>query len=167
MAPPTIHLQQSGLFVVEYQMNINFMPMPNSPLRCNTLLYKTPLARNGTLIVSLAFLIAVTLLAGCDGQQGNKRTSSSKDSRTLTSANDSVRDIGLTLPVLDALFFEEGFEGELKSKLSLTDAQVQQLKVAASNSVADLSEDGTDYFGSARAAKKNSEEKIKNILGNS
>lgn len=76
-------------------------------------------------------------------------------------------DPGLTLPVLDALFYEEGFGEELKNQLALSADQVEKLKAAAQKSVSDLDEkgDGTAYLGSARAASQNAEKQLNSILG--
>lgn len=115
--------------------------------------------------IGILLLMTLTLLGGCANQDtSDKAYSAQKEAAGPDNAH-KVRDMGLTLPVLDALFFEEGFETDLKAKLQLNDDQVQQLKAAARASVADLSEDGTDYLGSARAAMKHSEEQISSILG--
>src|SRR5215510_13679809 len=65
-------------------------------------------------------------------------TMASPSSSPSTSANESMSQ--LTLPVLDALLDTESFAGELKSKLQLTDDQINSLKKAASTEVSRLRE---------------------------
>ncbi|MXV16643.1 L,D-transpeptidase [Hufsiella ginkgonis] len=117
--------------------------------------------------IGLALCIVLGLLAGCDNQNRTQNGSADKQADTVKqkASTDNIRNIGLTLPVLDALFFEDGFKADLKSRLQLTDQQILQLKTAASASVADLSEDGIDYLGSAREATRRSDEQIRTILG--
>lgn len=121
-------------------------------------------------MINAGLAIGVTLgivLVGCNNlnKPNNSATIKKTEAIAKTDKTSSVRDIGLTLPVLNALFFEDGFKADLKSKLKLTDQQIEKLKTAADVSVADLSEDGTDYLGSAHAANKQSEDQIFGILG--
>lgn len=117
-------------------------------------------------------LFAFAALTACNEPADN---GAGNTARTDTAAN---KDAGATaqptaaaaqpfsLPVLDALFYEEGFEGELKQKLSLTDEQITKLKTAAQEATAELSEDGTgEYSGSAREAAQRSEARIREIVG--
>ncbi|MCD2421426.1 L,D-transpeptidase [Niabella pedocola] len=76
----------------------------------------------------------------------------------------NTENIGITLPVLDALFFEEGFETALQSELKLTKQQLQQLKSVSGSYVAALTEEGNS-FGSARQASQSALEEIKKIIG--
>lgn len=71
----------------------------------------------------------------------------------------------VTLPVLDAMFADENFAGELKSKLQLTDEQIDKLKTAARAAVTNLREDGDAAGGSTRAALDDSSRQIKQIVG--
>lgn len=115
----------------------------------------------------LAYYIFLIIISGCNGSNTTPNSTSAKKNDTIAESKTTrgVRNLGLTLPVLNALFFDKSFKDELQSQLQLSDEQIQRLKAAASASVADLSEDGTNYLGSARAAKQQSEEKIGNILG--
>jgi lipoprotein-anchoring transpeptidase ErfK/SrfK len=70
--------------------------------------------------------------------------------------------IPLTLPVLDALFADETFAAELKSKLGLTDEQIQKLKNIAREAVVNLDETKT---GSTIEAVQNAEREIGAIIG--
>jgi lipoprotein-anchoring transpeptidase ErfK/SrfK len=72
----------------------------------------------------------------------------------------------VTLPVLDAMFSDEQFAGELKSKLQLTDEQINQIKQVSGEAVGNLSEDESpDKPGSTRAASENASNQIKQIIG--
>lgn len=113
----------------------------------------------------LTFAVIATL-SSCNNQK-----TSSTDVDTVsppavkTDTTKKVQDFSLTLPVLNALLIEESFKMQLKSELQLTDEQIKQLETAAGEAVAELSEDGTNYLGSARAARKQSEDEIRRILG--
>ncbi|WP_158557144.1 L,D-transpeptidase [Mucilaginibacter conchicola] len=71
----------------------------------------------------------------------------------------------MTLPLLDALFYEKDFGTSLKSQLGLSAEQIVKLRNAAHNSVAGLTEDGAIDASSARTATQQYREKIKEILG--
>lgn len=112
--------------------------------------------------------LALSMLLQSCGPSGNKDggSVSNKDSVKLEQQARHVAENGLGLPVLDALFFEEGFEAELKAKLQLSDEELRKLKAAARSSVSDLDEQaGDNYLGSSREAAKRSDEKIRGILG--
>jgi lipoprotein-anchoring transpeptidase ErfK/SrfK len=126
----------------------------------------------GALLFGAFALLNIGLLSGCGSQ------TTSDDAKIISGhVSDSgqasrpnniapISENGLTLPLLDALFYEEGFEQELKTKLQLTEQQIQKLKVVSRASVEDLTEDGNSaHPGSARAASKRFEEQMKSILG--
>jgi lipoprotein-anchoring transpeptidase ErfK/SrfK len=69
----------------------------------------------------------------------------------------------VTLPVLDAMFADESFAQTLKSKLGVTDEEVDKLKKLARDAVGNLNED--DDSGSTRAAVERSNNQIRQILG--
>jgi lipoprotein-anchoring transpeptidase ErfK/SrfK len=71
----------------------------------------------------------------------------------------------LTLPVLDALFYEPGFAGELKAKLGLSNKKIAELRTAAHASLRELSEDGSPDTASARAATDRYQQQIKALIG--
>ncbi|MDT5159597.1 MAG: L,D-transpeptidase ErfK/SrfK [Acidobacteriota bacterium] len=70
----------------------------------------------------------------------------------------------VTLPVLDAMFADESFAGELKSKLQLTDEQVTRLRQIAREGTASLSEKGAES-GTTAEATRQATEKIKTVVG--
>ena len=122
-------------------------------------------------ILVLAASISIGLLSGCAEQNSSSnsiavKSATAVDTTPAVQQKTNTADIGLTLPVLDALFYEEGFEQDLKTKLQLTDEQIQKLKTVSHESVAELSEDGgTEYSGSTRSAAKRSDEQMRSILG--
>ncbi len=111
--------------------------------------------------------LSLGLFAACSepGTNGSGSSDSAAKASTPTAKAVAV-DPGLTLPVLDALFYEPEFTTDLKTKLGLTDDQIAKLKAAAQKSVSDLDEAGEGaYLGSARAESKRSEEQLRAIIG--
>lgn len=116
-------------------------------------------------IVALSACLLAASLQSCDTNTGTGRAGKSDSAKVEKQAR-VVAENGLSLPVLDALFFEEGFEADLKTRLALTDEQLKKLKAAARASVADLDEkEGDNYLGSSRGAAAKSDEQLKAILG--
>ena len=70
----------------------------------------------------------------------------------------------VTLPVLDAMFSDENFAKDLKSKLQLTDEQIDKLKTASRQAVTNLRE-GDGEGGSTRASMERAGQQIKEIIG--
>ncbi len=113
----------------------------------------------------LTFAVIATL-SSCNNQKTSSTDADTTSAPAVkTDTTKKVQDFSLTLPVLNALLIEESFKMQLKSELQLTDEQIKQLETAAGEAVAELSEDGTNYLGSARAARKQSEDEIRRILG--
>jgi lipoprotein-anchoring transpeptidase ErfK/SrfK len=72
----------------------------------------------------------------------------------------------VTLPVLDALFSDEAFKEELKSRLQLTDAQISSLRTIASDEVARLRHSNAEQEGgSAEEARDHAAQSIRNSIG--
>jgi lipoprotein-anchoring transpeptidase ErfK/SrfK len=73
----------------------------------------------------------------------------------------------VTLPVLDAFFALENFAGELKSKLQLTDEQVNKLRSIARQETSKLreSDNHDEYAGRTTAAREDAYEKSKAAIG--
>jgi lipoprotein-anchoring transpeptidase ErfK/SrfK len=82
---------------------------------------------------------------------------------TNTSASNAAS-LPVTLPVLDAMFADESFAGELKSKLQLSDEQVARLKQVAREGTAGLSEQGAET-GTTKEATQRAAAKIKEVVG--
>jgi len=72
----------------------------------------------------------------------------------------------VTLPVLDAFFAQENFAAELKSKLQLTDQQVNELKNIARQETSRLRESNRDeYSGKTTVAREDAYAKSKAAIG--
>jgi lipoprotein-anchoring transpeptidase ErfK/SrfK len=71
----------------------------------------------------------------------------------------------VTLPVLDALFAQEDFSGELKSKLQLADEQIENLRKIASEETSTLRESVNGHGGTTSEATSRAAEKIKAAIG--
>jgi lipoprotein-anchoring transpeptidase ErfK/SrfK len=84
---------------------------------------------------------------------------------TPTAANAKAQaELPVTLPVLDAMFADEAFAGELKSKLQLTDEQVEGLRKVAGEERANLDEEGAGA-GTTPEATRRAAEKIQSVIG--
>src|SRR5215216_5021088 len=130
--------------------------------------WKSPL----TLVAALSLLTA----SGCTttaptntAAPSSPTTSASPAATPSPAANGSkataaAANLPVTLPVLDAMFADEGFAGELKSKLQLTDEQVESLRKVAGEERANLDEAGAQS-GTTTAATKRAAEKIQSVIG--
>ncbi len=98
--------------------------------------------------------------------EAGRATPSPSSSPTVAAATD-VSAIPVTLPVLDAFFAsDESFTTELKTKLSLTDDQIAQLKSVAREETSKLRETETgDHSGTTAAARELSANRVKEIVG--
>jgi lipoprotein-anchoring transpeptidase ErfK/SrfK len=82
-----------------------------------------------------------------------------------TTAKPNADQQALTLPVLDALFYEPDFVKELRSRLGLPAAKIAQLKTAAHASIRELGEDGSLDTASARTASERYQRRIRAVIG--
>src|SRR6266498_2491743 len=74
--------------------------------------------------------------------------------------------VPITLPVLDALFSDQVFKSELKSKLQLTDEQIAGLQKIAADEVAKLRNlNGEEQAGGAAEIRKQATEAIRGLIG--
>lgn len=114
----------------------------------------------------LPLLLAIGLLAACNGpsEKANHRTTPSKDT-TTTSHKAAPDETVLTLPVLDALFYEKDFSASLKSQLGLSATQIEKLRTAAHASLRELSEDGIIDTAGVHAADQKYRQQIEAIIG--
>lgn len=144
-----------------------------------------------SLLLTAAILTAVTIFAGCGGNAPVKNTSTAETANVaptsvsvnsnntnaanagniaVTTAEDNktaeqMKSLPVTLPVLDALFADENFTGELKSKINLTDEQINNLREVSHQSVENLKQHGDSGKGSTTAAVAEAETKIRGIVG--
>src|SRR5882724_7624174 len=72
----------------------------------------------------------------------------------------------VTLPVLNALFADEAFKSELKSKLDLSDDQIERLQKSASDEIARLRQtNAEEQTGNAAEARERAAETIRDTVG--
>lgn len=126
-----------------------------------------------------AAVVLAFALGGCVSQNSNVANTNSNSTNTTAAApatqpspqtvKASAADeaaLPVTLPVLDAFFADESFAGELKSKLQLTDEQVNRLRTMAREETGKLREsDSDDYAGTTAAARSHAATQIKSIIG--
>ena len=128
-----------------------------------------------------AFVAVLILLAGVGCETGsstaNRPSSSTNANANAPSAAPSTPPAApaktapiaqpVTLPVLDAFFTQEDFAKELKSKLLLTDEQVNKLKTVARQETAKLRESDIhdEAEGRTAAARQDAYEKIRASIG--
>ncbi len=78
----------------------------------------------------------------------------------------TAANLPVTLPVLDAFFADENFTADLKTKLGLTDEQINGLRKAAREQTASLREtDSDNYSGTTTAASARAADQIKAVIG--
>jgi lipoprotein-anchoring transpeptidase ErfK/SrfK len=78
----------------------------------------------------------------------------------------AAKTVPITLPVLDALLADETFKTELKSKLQLTDMQIDQLRKISGDEVAKMRRANAEsQAGSAETARQSALEAIRGVIG--
>jgi lipoprotein-anchoring transpeptidase ErfK/SrfK len=87
------------------------------------------------------------------------------DTTAKTNPTPAADQYALTLPILDALFYEPGFAKQLKAQLGLSAKKIAQLKTAAHASLRELSEGGSPDTASARLATDRYQQRIKALIG--
>ncbi len=121
-------------------------------------------------IVYILSFALILFTFGCEAPTTTITTTNTTAANTAAAtpsaspAENKAAVLPVTLPVLDAMFADDGFGDELKSKLQLTDEQIDKLKAAAHDAVSNLNEDG-ENTGSTRAAREKSEKQIREIIG--
>ncbi|HYY99019.1 MAG TPA: L,D-transpeptidase, partial [Pyrinomonadaceae bacterium] len=104
--------------------------------------------------------------APSNANAGASPTPSASPTPAASNASDAsgAASLPVTLPVLDAMFADESFAGELKSKLQLSDEQVARLRQVAREGTAGLNEEGAET-GTTTEATRRAAEKIKEAVG--
>lgn len=127
-------------------------------------------------------LVAIVMVAsaGCTATVTNTNTNTNTTSNTNTTANTNAAaaapaggsnaassNVAVTLPLLDAMFVEENFANDLKTRLQLTDDQVSKLRNVAREATSKLREGngGDPHQGTTAAARAQAEEQIKATIG--
>ncbi len=128
-------------------------------------------------LYAAAALFALVFATACQPvPTGNANTANTTNTATNTNAlatptpaastSSGAANLPVTLPVLDAMFADEAFAGELKSRLQLTDEQIERLKKIARDETASLREgEGEDHQGTTSDATRRAAEKIKEVVG--
>ena len=120
------------------------------------------------------FGLLALAVAGCTTQPTVNRSSNSPTAVASPTGSPSpspspkteTKTVAVTLPVLDALFGDEAFKAELKSKLELTDEQINSLRKIASDEVAKLRHANAEQQGgSAADARDRAAESIRAAIG--
>lgn len=123
-------------------------------------------------ILGLVSIVSIFAVAGCVKVDNNNTASTTQasPSPTATQVAQTTKSepyrSRLTLPVLDALLTDQEFVSQLKTKLQLTDDQVEKLKSASSTEVdrlrANNAEDSTSKPAEERARAS---EQVARIIG--
>ncbi len=122
------------------------------------------------LVVALA-----TLAIGCvtepAGNNNSNMSTSPSPSASPSPVSSISKAIPVTLPVLDALFSDEAFKTNLKSKVELTDDQLAQLQKIAGAEVARLRQSNAeaksaeDQSLQAEQSRQRAAEAIRSVIG--
>jgi lipoprotein-anchoring transpeptidase ErfK/SrfK len=124
-------------------------------------------------ILSASLALGLSLVAISCVTQTPTNTNSASTSPTPTASvspttavvTEAVA-VPVTLPVLDALFTNENFKSELKSKIKLTDDQIASLRKVAADEIALLSKTGSEpEEGAAAEARDRATTAIQNVIG--
>ncbi|MGB8510332.1 MAG: L,D-transpeptidase, partial [Pyrinomonadaceae bacterium] len=134
-----------------------------------------------TLCVNFVACVALCAATACVNAPDNNTTVTNTTTNATSATNKnaatpapspvasapSAANLPVTLPVLDAMFSDESFAGELKSKVGLTDEQVERLRKVAREETATLKEgkDDDSPSGTTTAATGRASEKIREVLG--
>ena len=120
--------------------------------------------------IMILVLVVATGFAACTTTPTNNNsnvataTASPSASPSAPSARESVSQ--LTLPWVDALLANESFASELKSKLQVTDDQINSLKKVASTEVSRLREmNAEEATGDAADSRERATREIVTVLG--
>jgi lipoprotein-anchoring transpeptidase ErfK/SrfK/ribosomal protein L12E/L44/L45/RPP1/RPP2 len=109
---------------------------------------------------SICVVIVLSLFSACHREVQAPRVETPPPVVTTSEA------VPITLPVLDALLADEVFKTELKSKLQITDEQINALRKVSSDEVAKLRKaNAENQTGSAEASRNNAIESIRAIVG--
>ena len=124
---------------------------------------------------AFGLIIAVAAIAaGCAVEPGgtsNTNAPGSPSPLVSPAANNSVsKAIPVTLPVLDALFSDEGFKSKLKTQVQLNDDQLAQLQKIAADEVAGLrdsnaEEQTAEQLAKAQQSRERAAAAIRGVIG--
>jgi lipoprotein-anchoring transpeptidase ErfK/SrfK len=114
-----------------------------------------------------------TLAVACATEPGNNTNSTSAGSPSPSASTSPVavsKTAPVPLPVLDALFSDEAFKTNLKSKLALTDDQLGALQKIAGDEVARLrqsnvEQQSAEQSSQAEQSREHAAEAIRGVIG--
>jgi len=117
-----------------------------------------------------ALVIAAAVVApACTTQNvsnSNSAPTAAVASPSPTAPATAQASAAVTLPVLNALFGDEAFKTELKSKLDLSDDQIERLQKSASDELARLRQtNAEEQTGNAAEARERAAETIRDTVG--
>jgi lipoprotein-anchoring transpeptidase ErfK/SrfK len=120
--------------------------------------------------LALLFVTAVAIGAlGCTTQpasNSNSVSTSAPSPSPVATSSVKPETLAVTLPVLNAMFSDDTFKTELKSKLQLTDEQINALQKNAGDEVARLrASNAEEQDGSATDARERAAGAIRNAIG--
>ncbi len=122
------------------------------------------------ILLTLLSLLGVGACEPATNSNSNSSPTASPSPSASPSASAGVIGSVITLPVLDALFSDEGFKSKLKTSVQLTDDQLAQLQKVAADEVARLreanTEEGTvEQERVAAQSRENADAAIRRIVG--
>jgi hypothetical protein len=123
--------------------------------------------------LGLVVALAIGIAAACATEPGgtpNSNKASSPSPSVSPSPTAVSKAIPVTLPVLDALFSDEAFKSELKSKVELKDDQLATIQKLASDEVSRLrqlnaEDQSSDQSSQAEQARQHAAEAIRGVIG--
>jgi lipoprotein-anchoring transpeptidase ErfK/SrfK len=124
--------------------------------------------------ISMLGLSLALSVASCTMQPANNSNSTSSNapsppaspSASPTASKAETVSAAVTLPVLNAFFGDEQFKSDLKSKVQLTDDQINALQKSASDAVAGLRQSNAeDQTGSAAEARELATDTVRKEIG--
>jgi lipoprotein-anchoring transpeptidase ErfK/SrfK len=122
-----------------------------------------------SLTIGMIITLLVIAAAGCVTEPTNNSNSPNPSPSASPSPSATVSsklDVGVTLPVLDALLSDEAFRSKVKSQVALSDAEIAQLQKIASDEVSKLREaNAEDQSGSAEESRQHAAEAIRGAVG--
>lgn len=119
-------------------------------------------------------LTAVLIFAGCQPPSSPTNTAVNTANANATASPSASPTTGanftgtpVTLPVIDALFHsdEAAFVAELRSRLQLTDEQINRLRTLAREATSALSETSSETAGSTAEARQRAIEQLRGVIG--
>jgi lipoprotein-anchoring transpeptidase ErfK/SrfK len=122
------------------------------------------------LTIPVLGLLALVALTSCTTQPASNSNSVSTNAASPSPSPTAPKAEGVsaavTLPVLNALFDDEQFKSELKSKLQLSEDQINTLQKSANDEVARLrQENAEDQDGSAAEARARATDTVRKAIG--